>query len=210
MRALINLTGQRFGKWIVLERANNDTQGRARWLCCCDCGRKVIVNSSSLRSGKSKGCQSCQLRRINTRHGQWGTRLYSVWQGIIKRCENPNATHYEHYGGRGIRVCSEWRKDFMIFREWALANGYEEGLTIDRIDNNGDYESNNCRFATRKEQRRNSRQNRLVRIGNETKLLCEWAEEAGIHQSVLRSRIRTGWPEHRLLEPVHRKKAKVH
>jgi len=204
MGKFIDLTGQRFGKWAVLERASNDKNSNPMWLCRCICGRTEMVLGYSLRGGVSRRCVYCRNKENPTKHGQQGTRLYSVWQGMIRRCENLNHEAYKYYGGRGISVYPEWRKDFKIFMDWAQANGYKEGLSIDRIDNNGNYGPGNCRFVAAKEQSRNRRSNRPIKIGNETKLLIEWAEQAGIDKLTLRYRIESGWPEHRLLEPVNK------
>ena len=209
MTALIDLTGQRFGKWFVLKRMQNSKQDKAMWLCRCDCGQEKTVLSSNLRGGYSKSCRSCQISYRNTTHGQTGTRLYNVWTGIIARCENPNGEFYYCYGGRGIKVCKEWRNDFSTFYKWAIANGYEKGLSIDRINNDGNYEPSNCRFVTMAIQSRNNRHNRPVKIGNETKPISEWAEQSGINYTTIWRRINKGCPEERLLEPVHRKKVKV-
>ena len=203
MGNFIDLTGQRFGKWMVLSRAPNNKRCQARWHCRCVCGKKRILQGADLRTGHSKGCLSCHIKRIKTKHGLSRTKLYWIWQGIVQRCENPNNKCYKNYGDRGIKVCIQWHnhKDFMT---WALAHGYKEGLSIDRIDNDGNYKPGNCRFVTAKEQNRNSRNNRSVRIGKETKLLVEWAEQAGINKDTLKSRVDMGWPEHRLLEPANR------
>ena len=149
MPGFIDLTGRRFGKWTVVGRSPNGVGGHAMWLCRCDCGREKIVWGLNLRHGYSSGCQICQNRI--TKHGQWQTPLYGTWENMINRCENSNYTGYKRYGGRGIKICSEWRNDFKAFRRWALVNGYKEGLTIDRIDNDGDYEPENCQFLTRSE-----------------------------------------------------------
>ena len=138
------------------------------------------------------------------KHGQYGTPLHRRWGSMIQRCENPSRKDYKYYGGRGIKVCPEWRKDFMAFRRWALASGHEKGLTIDRIDNEGNYEPGNCRFSTRKEQARNRKSNRYLKIGNEIKLLVEWATQAGISMQLLAFRVKAGLPEHQLLEPTRR------
>lgn len=140
----------------------------------------------------------------NFKHGQKGTRLYRVWKDMIARCENPNHKYYKDYGGRGIKVCAEWRNSFITFRKWALTHGYKHYLTIDRIDNDGDYKPENCRFATMTIQNRNSRQNKFIIIGNKKKLLIEWAEQAGLKYHTLWRRLHRGWPESRLLEPVKR------
>ena len=144
---VIDLTGQRFVRWLVLERAANDKQGGTRWLCRCECGREKIVQGGSLRNGSSRMCRHCGP----IKHGLTGTKLYKIWKGIIARCENLNDIGYKRYGGRGISVCPEWRNDPAAFINWALANGYKEGLTIDRVDNNGGYGPDNCQFITRSE-----------------------------------------------------------
>jgi len=109
------------------------------------------------------------------------------------RCGNKNASRYKNYGGRGIKVCPEWRKDFVVFMDWALNNGYKKGLSIDRIDNDGNYEPSNCRWATVKQQNRNARFNRHIAINGVTKSLCEWAEVAGISRKTLQWRVNNGW-----------------
>lgn len=147
MAKAIDLTGQRFGRWVVIRFAGTEKWRDARWLCRCDCERKAIVRGSSLRSGTSHQCMQC----AKTTHEQTGTHLYRMWEHMIQRCENPNATAYKYYGKRGIKICAEWRKNFTTFRQWALEHGYREDLTIDRIDNDGDYEPGNCQFLTRSE-----------------------------------------------------------
>ena len=199
MSKLIDLTGKRFGRWLVLERVSNDKNRQPRWLCRCECGREKIVRGFVLRNGKSCKCIYC----ARTKHGLSRTRLYNLWTGMIGRCKNANKTDYKYYGGRGIKVCPEWQEDFMVFREWALEHGYKHRLTIDRIDNDGNYKPENCRFATMKIQNRNSRHNRLIKIGNEIKPVSEWAEQAGINCETLAYRIDSGWPEHKLFVPIH-------
>lgn len=120
-------------------------------------------------------------------------RLRGVWRNMIQRCHNPNHHQYCSYGGRGITVCDEWRNDYSCFREWALKNGYVQGLTIDRIDNNGGYSPQNCRWATYKEQNRNKRSNRNITLNGETKCLTEWAEFFGISVFTATRRLNKGW-----------------
>lgn len=199
---IIDLKGQKFGRLQVLSRALNSKAGHARWFCRCDCGRERVVQGVNLRSGNSKSCRSCSTSQNNQTHGQSGTPLYRVWQAMIQRCENPNDKYYKNYGGRGIKVCPEWKKDFTTFMTWALANGYEKGLSIDRINNDGNYESENCRFVPMARQSRNTRRNKPIKIGNEVKLAVDWAKQVGIIPQTLRWRFNAGWPEHRLLEPV--------
>lgn len=149
MTALIDLKGQRFSRWTVLRFAGSKHR-KGMWLCRCECGREKIIQGKSLRRGDSRGCINCHALHRKTTHGRAGTRLYKVWQDMIQRCENLNTTNYKYYGGRGIKVYSQWH-DPALFIAWASANGYKEDLTIDRIDNDGDYRPENCQFITRSE-----------------------------------------------------------
>lgn len=197
-REKIDLTGQRFNSWSVLERDFNGKNREARWLCRCVCGRESTVRGYDLRNGSSRQCNHCG----SITHGLSRTKLYRVWQSMVARCENPNDKRYKNYGGRGIEVCCKWQKDFKAFYNWSVENRYKEGLTIDRIDNDGDYKPSNCRFVTWKVQNRNNRHNRMVKIGEEIKPVIEWAELSGIHCNTLIKRLNAGWPENRVLEPV--------
>jgi len=126
-------------------------------------------------------------------HGGAHTRLYSIWKGMLRRCRNKNALCYVYYGGRGIKVCDEWLA-FIGFRCWAINNGYDDSLTLDRIDNDGNYEPNNCRWATKMEQANNSRNNRFITYGGKTFSVAEWARKLGLPRSVIYDRlIKRGW-----------------
>lgn len=127
-----------------------------------------------------------------TIHGGKHTKLYSVWCGMKERCNNPNNKRFYCYGGRGISVCAEWAESFSLFREWALENGYQDGLTIDRIDSNGNYEPNNCRWATRAQQNRNYSRNHMITYRGETKCVADWADEYGINRATILFRIKSG------------------
>lgn len=187
MGTIIDLTGERFGMLKVIGQADS-RHGHAMWECKCDCGAKTIVQSGDLRSGRTK---SCGCNRIV--HGGRGSRLYRIWTGVKTRCFNPADHTYARYGARGITVCDEWRDSFEAFRDWALANGYRDDLTLDRKDNNGPYSPENCRWATTKAQENNRRNNRLITYNGKTQTLSQWAEEKGIHRGTIQWRLNHGW-----------------
>lgn len=175
-----DLTGMRFGRLIAVERAGVQNAGKrgskTLWLCKCDCGKEKIVLRNSLVCGQTKscGCLEKEVKKtMHLKHGMAKTRLWKIWCGIKDRCNRPNNRDYPRYGGRGISMCDEWKDDFQAFHDWAIENGYRDDLTIDRIDNNGNYEPGNCRWVTRKEQTRN--RNNTIKIP-----LAEIAEIEGI------------------------------
>lgn len=155
----IDITGKRYGKLIAIKVHHLGERNKRFWLCNCDCGQESIVSVGDLNSGKTNSCgcgKSIKLTERNTKHGGHNTRLYRIWRGLFKRCENPNSTDYFNYGARGVSICDEWR-DFSVFRCWALSNGYTERLTIDRLNENGNYGPFNCRWATSKQQAEHKR-----------------------------------------------------
>ena len=191
-----DLTGRRFDKLLVEGYAGNVPGKVSNWHCRCDCGNELIVSRTSLMIKGNHSCQSCKMKRIWERknhHGESKTRLYSIYRSMKRRCYDNNAISYNKYGGRGIKVCEEWQ-EYEPFSEWAKNNGYTDELTLDRIDNNGDYNPDNCRWATYKEQALNTRTNHFIEFCGEIKTLSQWADELGINRSTLCERINSrGW-----------------
>ena len=190
-----DLTGRRFGKLIVLGRAPNDAHGNIMWHCKCDCGREKTTRVNALTSGKATSCGCIQRKRsaeAHTKHGGRRSRLYNIWSNMKGRCYVKSSSFYEIYGGRGITVCDEWRYSFETFRDWALANGYQDDLTLDRKDNDGPYCPENCRWATVKEQARNRTETVFFTVDGITKSRNDWAETLGMKPASLRAAIRRG------------------
>lgn len=186
MPAFIDLTGQRFGKLVV-----DQYLGKSTWQCTCDCGRKSTVNGQRLREGqKSCGCAIGEANSLRSRHGMYKSRAYNIWQAIRQRCENPNEARFHRYGGRGITVCERWQK-FENF--YADMGDPPKGTSIDRIDNDGDYEPSNCRWATPRQQSNNTSTNTHVTHSGKTQTLAQWAAELGIPYSRIVYRHAHGW-----------------
>ena len=207
----LNLTGQRFGRLVVIERSANSKSGKAKWRCKCDCGNETIVFSTSLVRGLTHSCgclnREVTLERFST-HRQSESRLYETWSGMKKRCYNPNSKSFSAYGGRGIEVCDEWKDDFQSFYDWAISNGYSDDLTIDRIDVYGNYSPENCRWVDKLTQANNCRTNHYLTFNGKTQSIAEWARELGVSDSLIRQRIVTlGWSVERALTEPSRVKA---
>ena len=196
----VDMSGQRFERLLVISRAENKT-GNTMWLCQCDCGQTKIVDRGNLISGRQKSC-GCHSRELaaaaHTSHGLSKTKLYKIWSWMITRCYNPNATHYKHYGGRGIGVCDEWRNDFMAFKE-DMGATYSKGLEIDRIEVDGHYCKDNCRWATQRENALNKRNSVFLTANGVTKPLVLWAEELGVKRHRLYKRLRRGLTHEQVL-----------
>lgn len=192
---LIDLTGKTFGKLTVLHRAVSRKTHGVRWMCKCQCGNLIIVDGHSLKKGTTKSCGCYQRQRVHETfyiHGREPKRLYSIWCTMKTRCYNQNSTKYHMYGARGISVCPEWKHDFITFRDWALNNGYADNLTINRIDNDGNYEPSNCQWSDARTQANNTRRNKYLTLNGETHTISEWSRITGLGLSCLYSRVRRG------------------
>lgn len=191
-----NLTNQRFGRLIAIEKVNKT--GQSQWLCKCDCGNVTIVASNNLirKNTLSCGCyQKDRTSKTKKIHGDAHTRLYNIWSGMRRRCLCKSEPAFKNYGGRGVTVCKEWQESFVNFKVWALKNGYSEDLTIDRIDVVGNYCPENCRWATLKQQENNRRDNVCVTVNGETHTLAEWSEITGISYNTITKRRYRGWSD---------------
>ena len=190
---------------VVQELDKRDSSGNVYWLCQCECGGQRITTSRSLNQGTALSCgclRKERAARATTSHGGSGTRLHEIWRNMKRRCYNPRATGYDIYGGRGIQICDEWKENFDAFRKWSLSNGYSDDLTIDRQDSNGNYEPDNCRWVTHKDQANNKRNNKVVTINGVSRTTAEWSEFSGIKVQTIHSRIRAGWKSEDLLKLV--------
>ena len=192
MSKLIDLTGQTFGRLTVIKRVENAKNNKAQWLCQCSCGKQKIIKSSNLIRGATRSCGCIkEEKRLGELHN---SRLHRIWNNMKQRCSNPKNTNYVHYGKRGITVCKEWI-DFKPFYNWALSNGYKDTLSIDRIDVNGNYEPNNCRWVNNKTQSLNRTNNRIININGEAKTLTEWCDIYNIDKKLVYDRLERNWDE---------------
>lgn len=191
-KKLINI-GDKFNKLTVISYLGN-----SNYLCRCDCGNLKIADSYYLRNDITRNC-GCSIKRYTIdlgikkgsyKHGKYKTRLYSIYAAMKNRCFNKKARAYKYYGGRGITVCDEWKNDFMSFYNWAISNGYKDNLSIDRIDVNGNYEPNNCRWATYLQQANNTRKCVYIQYNDERHTISEWARILHIDKETMRERLR--------------------
>ena len=205
-----NLKDKRFGHLTVLEFNGIVSNHKRSWLCKCDCGKIKPIREGNLLSGVSKSC-GCAIvdksRQRMLKHGMSKScgnhPLYKVWQGIKTRCYYGKSKRYKDYGGRGIKMYDDWRNDFMKFYKWAIENGYKEDLEISRINIDGNYEPNNCRFVTGTANQRNKRNNHLVTINFETKTIADWCEQCSLKRTTFHGRLERGWRGEELLLPPH-------
>ena len=195
-----DLTGQRYGRLTVVGRGEDHVTPSGkhyiRWKCKCDCGNYTNVYPTALTTGATQSCGCLKAEATSKRaktHGDTNTRLYGIWCAIKARCFNRNTAAYKDYGGRGITLCPEWENDFTSFKSWAYDSGYNDNLSIDRIDNNGDYTPDNCRWVTGVAQANNRRSNHIITHNGESHNITEWASIIGLNPKTLFSRIYSGW-----------------
>lgn len=209
----MDLTNKTFGRLRVIEY--NDIIYRASgsyfhsWKCICSCGNECLASSQSLLSGGKQSC-GCLNKEIlasgdcRRKHGKAGTRIYKIWASMKDRCKNPNNAKFDRYGGRGIDICAGW-ETFEIFYNWAIQNGYEENLTIDRIDNDGNYEPDNCRWVDMVVQANNKSNNHLLTIGGETHTISEWSRITGLNPRLISERANRGCSPEEILNKNYKK-----
>ena len=195
MSKKLDLAGKTFGRLTVIKETKQRQNRFVLWLCRCKCGNKILVRSNNLTSSWTRSCGCYQRERASETHrihGESGINrspLYIAWGNMIKRCSDKNN---KRYGGRGITVCKAWQ-DYMVFRAWALTRGYRKDLQIDRIRNNGNYSPSNCRWATRKDNLRNTSRTRWEKINGEKRSLAAWCEIYKMPYSVVHGRLARGW-----------------
>ena len=194
MSKFIDITGKKFNKLTVVERLQNDTGGIPVWLCKCDCGNFTRVRGKNLKNGSVKSCGCILKNGTTTTHGLSKTKIYNTWNSMKARCFNPKSCSYKRYGARGITVCEEWKNSFEEFYSWSIQNGYNENLTIERIDNNGNYCPENCKWISQKQQCRNRRTNIEFEYMGEKHILIEWCEILNLDYKFIHNRIyKMGW-----------------
>ena len=193
----IDITGKKFGNLIAIKKITS-----THWLFKCSCGMEEIKPKDAVMRGISKRCRKCGRAVTglkNSTHRMSETRLYECWRDMRNRCYLKTQKNYKNYGGRGIKVCDEWKNDFMSFCDWSLKNGYSDNLTLDRIDVNGNYCPENCRWITRKEQSRNTRRNVFITLNGKTQILSDWIKFARISFQTYYNRKKKGFSDSEIL-----------
>lgn len=205
MSKFVDLTGRKFGRLTVLERDGHNSRGDIMWWCRCDCGGITHTSGQNLKSGMTKSCGCLRVeavKNIKTTHGYSKERLYGIWKGMLSRCNNASNTNYKDYGGRGIEVCPDWFA-FKSFKDWSLSHGYQEDLTIDRVNVDGNYEPSNCRWVDIETQANNKRNTVRVTYNGVTKSITEWSKQYNMPRATLYERLKNGWDiEKALTQPV--------
>lgn len=206
MSRIIDLTGQKFGRLTVIERGPDyvkpSGKHEIKWHCRCECGNEIDVLGENLKRGVSRSCGCYRKETTRSRtatHGESNTRLYGIWLSMKRRCYLPSDHAYADYGGRGIHVCPECVASFEEFRDWSYSHGYTEDLSIDRIDNDGNYEPNNCRWVDCVAQANNRRSNHVLTFRGETHNVTQWAAILGKNPKTIFTRLYVGWPVEKAL-----------
>lgn len=209
MGKALELTGKRFGRLLVLGQSGRTKKGDMLWDCLCDCGNHANVEGYRLKNGHTQSCgcfRRDQTIKALTKHGDCkrGKKdpLHSRWMAMRTRCYCKKFIEYDLYGGRGIKVCEEWRESYVAFKEWALGNGFDPALSLDRIDTNGNYSPENCRWITRKEQNNNKRNNHRVLFRGQKLSISQIADATGLPYATIKCRIQRGWLGEKLAQPV--------
>ena len=184
-----DLTGKTFGKLFVLKRVKNDISNNRQWLCKCGCGVEKIIGGRHLTSGRQVSC-GCYRKenKTNLKHGMCNTRIYKIWNDMKYRCN-----HHPDYVERNIKVCNKWSNSFQYFYDWAINNGYSDDLTIDRINNDGNYEPFNCRWANAKVQANNRRTTRRIYYNGKTLSIKGHCEKYNLNRNTVSTRLSRGW-----------------
>ena len=208
-----DLSGKRFGKLVAVSSFYDKEKKITLWECRCDCGNVCLVRANRLVHNRTMSCgclRSESNRQKKTTHGMSKTRLYNAWHSMKARCYNPTNHNYIHYGNRGIVVCDEWKNSFEEFYKWAVSNGYQDGLTLDRIDNDKYYGPDNCRWTTMKVQNNNRRVSINITYNGKTQNLSEWCEELNLPYIRIYQRIvKYGYTFHEAInEPLHKRSGK--
>lgn len=192
------LENKKFGKLLVIKKAGLNKHGNVIWLCKCDCGKNCKTTSHNLLSGNTKSCGCLAFNYFhnhdgkNIKHNKSNTRLYHIWRDMKLRCYNEKQVGYKNYGARGIKVCNDWKNDFKAFYAWAINNGYNETLSIDRINNDGDYEPSNCRWNTCVHQSNHKRNNIFLTYAGKTQTIAQWSNTTGLLYSTIYGRFKRG------------------
>ena len=184
----IDISGEIYGKLKVVSYAGKNKSGNSKWLCVCECNIQKVVEATKLRSGHTKSCGCLK----SSREGLSKTRIYRIWKCMLSRCDNYENDNYYWYGFKGISVCDLWR-DFKVFYDWSITNGYQEDLTIDRIDSNGNYSPENCRWISQKEQCNNVSSNHVIVYKNKSYSMAQFADLLGYDYWTVSNRIKLGW-----------------
>lgn len=212
MGKFVDLTGKRFGRLIVIEKSDKiiypNGKTSVTWLCRCDCGENVIVESKSLKSGNTKSCGCFRKEHSSEKfkkHNMYGTRIYGIWAQMVQRCTNKKSDSRGIYIKRGIKICKEWRESPEEFIKWSMENGYEDTLTIDRINNDKGYSPENCRWVNYETQANNKRNTIYIEYNGKKQTLREWCDELELPYNTIRNRYKKKWETERMFTQPIRK-----